>query len=262
MRSSDSSISTWSDCSTTGRTSTPHERRLAAPLVVEGGDPHQAVGALLDREGAVGVRHLHGEGGRLDAGLLRVRGLDELGLVALLLRPAQVHPLQLLGEVGGVDATGLGADVHQGLAGVVLTAQQRPDLHLVQGLLDGGELGLGLGTGVRVVLLLGHLEEHGEIVDPRAQRFGLPHLRLEVGQLAGDLLRLVRVVPQGRRGRLLLEHGDVCPQLVEVQNGLDRLHGRGEGLELFGYVDDCHTPSVTAPPGGKRRWRPGGRWGH
>src|SRR5690606_28655859 len=80
-----------------------------------------------------------------------------------------------------------------------------------------------------------------EIVDPAAQRLGLPDLRLEVGELAGDLLRLVRVVPQGRRGRLLLEHGDICPDPVEVQDGLDRLHGRGEGLELFGYIDDCHA---------------------
>src|SRR5690606_23763059 len=155
--------------------------------------------------------------------------------------------LELLGEVGGVDAAGLGADVDQRLAGVVLAAEEGADLHLVEGLLHLGELGLGLGAGVRVVLLLGHLEQHGEVVDPASQCLSLPDLGLEVGELAGDLLRLFRVVPEGRRGRLLLEHGDFCPHLVEVQNGLDRLHGRGEGLELFGYVDDCHTSSVTAP---------------
>ena len=85
-----------------------------------------------------------------------------------------------------------------------------------------------------------------EVVDPAAQRLGLAELGLEVRQLAGDLLRRLRVVPQGRRRRLLLEHGDVCPQLVEVQDGLDRPHGRGEGLQLFGYIDDCHGSSVTA----------------
>ena len=107
-----------------------------------------------------------------------------------------------------------------------------------------------------VVLLLGQLEEDAEVVDAAAQGLGLADLGLEVGELAGDLLRRVRVVPQGRRGRLLLEHGDVCPQLVEVQDGLDRLHGRGEGLQLFGYIDDCHGSSVTATRGAGARPRP------
>ena len=35
-------------------------------------------------------------------------------------------------------------------------------------------------------------------------------------------------------------------QLVEVEDGLDRPHGRGEGLQLFGNIDDCHGSSVTA----------------
>ena len=103
------------------------------------------------------------------------------------------------------------------------------------------QLGLGLGAGVRVVLGLGELEEHFEVVDPPAQRLRLADLGLQVRELAGDLLRRLGVVPQGRRGRLLLEHGDVCPQPVEVQDGLDRPHGRGEGLQLFGYIDDCHA---------------------
>ncbi len=40
------------------------ERRLAPALVVERADPHQPVGALLDRERAVGVRRVHREGRR------------------------------------------------------------------------------------------------------------------------------------------------------------------------------------------------------
>ena len=222
------------------------EGGLAAALVVEGRDAHQAVGALLDGERAVGVRRLDGEGGRLDAGLFRVRGLVDLGLVAVPLGPAQVHALQLLGEVGGVDAAGLGADVDQRLAGVVLAGEERADLHLVQRLADGGQLGLGLGAGVRVVLVLGELEEH-----PRSSMRPRSASALRSSAWRWESLLVIfcaalRVVPQGRRRRLLLEHGDVCPQLVEVQDGLDRPHGRGEGLQLFGYIDDCHGSSVTA----------------
>ncbi len=247
----------WSVCSTTGRISTPRERGLTAALVVEGRDPDEAVGALLDGERAVGVRHVHGEGGRLDAYLFGVRRLVELRLVAVALGPAEVHALELLREVGGVDAAGLGADGDDGLAGVVLAGEEGADLHLVQRLLDGGQFVLRLGAGVRVVLLLGHLEEDREIVDPAAEGLGLADLGLEVAQLAGDLLRRLRVVPQGGRCRLLLKDDDFCPQRVQVQDGLDRLHGRGEGLELFGYIDDCHASSVTAPPSGVCRGRNG-----
>ena len=52
--------------------------------------------------------------------------------VAVPLGPAQVHAQQHLGEVGGVDATGAGADGHDGLALVVLPRQQRADLELAQ----------------------------------------------------------------------------------------------------------------------------------
>ena len=86
------------------------EAGLAAALVVEGADPHQPVGAGLDAERAVGVRRVDREGGRLQAGLLGVGGLEDLDGVVVLLGPADVHPHQHLGEVGGVDATGAGAD--------------------------------------------------------------------------------------------------------------------------------------------------------
>ena len=96
------------------------EGGLAAALVVEGADPHQAVGAGLDREGAVGVGRVDRELGGLDARLLGVGHLVDLDAVLVLLGPARVHPHQHLGEVGGVDATGARADRHDRLALVVL----------------------------------------------------------------------------------------------------------------------------------------------
>ena len=44
------------------------ERRLAAALVIEGADAHEAVGAGLDAQRAVGVGRLNLEGRRLQAG--------------------------------------------------------------------------------------------------------------------------------------------------------------------------------------------------
>ena len=75
------------------------------------------------------------EGGRLQAGLLGVGGVEDLDGVLVLLGPAQVHPHQHLGEVGGVDAAGAGADGDQRLAGVVLAGQQGADLERLDRLL-------------------------------------------------------------------------------------------------------------------------------
>ena len=68
--SSDSGISMWSVVSMRGMTSTAAKDVLAAALVVEGADAHEAVGACLDAQRAVGVGRLHLEGRRLQAGLL------------------------------------------------------------------------------------------------------------------------------------------------------------------------------------------------
>ena len=91
----------------------------------------------------VRVRHLDREGGRLEARLLGVGGVVDLGGVTVALGPAQVHPHQHLGEVGGVHPAGAGADGHHGLAGVVLPGEQGADLHLLDGLGHGGRIGPG-----------------------------------------------------------------------------------------------------------------------
>src|SRR5437667_19401 len=64
------------------------EAGLSAPLVVERADPHQPVGTRLDRQRPVRVRLLDGERGRLDPGLLRVRGVVDVGGVPVPLGPA------------------------------------------------------------------------------------------------------------------------------------------------------------------------------
>src|SRR3954449_10949015 len=141
----------------------PGEGGLPPALVVERRDADEPVGALLDREGAVGVGHLDGEGGRLDARLLGVAHVVDLGRVLVPLGPAQVHAHEHLGEVGGVDATGLRADGHQRLAGVVLAGEQGAHLELVEHRADAGQLALGLGGGGLVALLLGHLVHQADV---------------------------------------------------------------------------------------------------
>ena len=104
------------------------EGGLAAALVVEGADAHQAVRAALDAQGPVGVGGVDLEGDRLQARLLGVGGVEDLDGVVVPLGPAGVHAQEHLGEVGGVHASGARADGDDRIAGVVLAAEQRADL--------------------------------------------------------------------------------------------------------------------------------------
>ena len=159
----------WSVCSTTGSTSTPAKLVCRRPWLSNGliRTSRWVPDSTLQR--AVRVRRLHREGGRLEPGLLGVRGVVDLGRVAVPLRPAQVHPQQHLGEVGRVHAAGAGPDGDQRLAGVVLAGEQGADLHLLDGLGQRGDLGADLGERARVVLGLGQLQQHAGVVEPAAQ---------------------------------------------------------------------------------------------
>ena len=249
-------MSTWSVDSTTGRDLDAGERGLPAPLVVERGDAHQPVGALLDRQRAVGERRVDLEGRRLDARLLRVGGVVDVGGVAVPLGPAQVHAHEHLGEVGGVHAAGLRADRHQRLAGVVLAREQRADLQALDVVAQLGALGVGVGQRPDPVgpaaLLLGQLVEHGQVVEAAAQLLDAPQVALGVREPAGDLLRGLGVVPQVRAPGLLGQVRDLGAQRGQVRHRLDALQGGGEVLQLGRDV------GVHNAPGYARRLSPAG----
>jgi hypothetical protein len=185
---------------------------------------------------------VHGEGRRLEAGLLGVGRLEDLDGVLVLLGPADVHPHQHLGEVRGVDATGAGADGDQGLADVVLAREQRADLERLDGLLDLGQLGLGLGQRVGVVELEAELDQGAEVLDPRLQLAEPVDLALQAGEPARDARGVGLVVPQVGSRDLLAEVGDLSPHAVEVEHLADRAHRRSELLDLGVVIGSCHNP--------------------
>jgi hypothetical protein len=188
------------------------EGGLPATLVVERADAHEAVGAGLNRERAVGVGNLDGKGRGLEPSLFRVRRVVHLGRIPVPLRPPQVHPQQHLGEVGRVHPARPGADGHQRLAGVVLAGEQRPYLELVDRLTEGHDLDGHLGCGVRVGLRLRQPVHELGVIQSGAQPLDPVDLALDIGEARRDHLSLRGVVPKVRsRGlslelRLLLAH--------------------------------------------------------
>ncbi len=197
------------------------EAGLAAALVVVFADAHDAVGALLDREGAVGVGAVDGEGGRADARLFGVGDVVDLGGEVVGLGPPQVHAHELFGEVAGVGAAGARADRDDAVAFVVFAREQGAHLQLVDGLADGGEFGENLGVGARVVLVPGELEEDLDVVHAPVQAGELVELGLDVGQAGGDLLGVLGVVPQSGVGGGGLEFVLLPSQRGQIEDGLD-----------------------------------------
>lgn len=198
------------------------------------------------------------EGRGLEAGLLGVRRLVDLDRVAVLLGPADVHPHQGLGEVGGVDATRAGADRDQGLARVVLTVEQGADLEALDDLLDLLELDLGVGEGGVVALLAAELDHDLEVLDATAERHHAVELALERGEPPRDPGRALDVVPEIRRGDLLAEVGDLDAHRVDVEHLLDGVHRRLELLDLCVVIGACHKEQGYVPEAG-RPTRPGRR---
>ena len=174
-RRSSSSSSTSTSSSTSGATSTCGERGVAARLGVERRDPDQPVDAALGGEQAVGVLAVGDEGRRLDPRLLAGRRLLHLDLEAAALGPAQVHAQQHLGPVLRVGAAGAGADRDDGVAGVVLAAEQPRLLELASRASTESSWDVELARELLVVGgQLGELVEVGDVGLERAKRLEPP----------------------------------------------------------------------------------------
>ena len=75
-----------------------------------------------------------------------------------------------------------------------------------------------------------------DVVEPAAQLLDPAQVALQVGQPRGERLGGLDVVPEVGRGGLLLELGDLLAQVVDLEDGLDRLQGRVQFVQDDGEV--------------------------
>ncbi len=178
--------------------------------------------------------------------LFGVRRVEDFDGVFVLLGPPQIHPHQHLGEVRSVDTPGAGANRHERIANVVLARQQGPDLERLHGFLHPDELGFGVCERLGVAFFLGHLDEQAEVVDPGVEFGEAVQLPVENRQPTRDALGVGLVVPKIGRSDLLAELGDFGAHLVQIQDLLDRVHGRLELLDLSVKVGSGHEKQPYA----------------
>jgi hypothetical protein len=220
------------------------ERGLPAALVVVLGDPDHPVRAVLAAQRAVGVGRVHRERGRLDPRLFRVRGVVHLGRVLVPLRPAQVHPHQVLREVRRVRAARLRVDRDQRLPGVVLAVQQGAHLELVDLPAQRGQL------AHRLVRVGSSFSLSARSNSTRCRRAagagGQPgQLGLQVGQPAGHLLRPVLVSPKPGVGGLLAQAVRLGLHSPGVEHRLYAGELRRQCRDLIGGIGTCHAGKPT-----------------
>ena len=166
---------------------------------------------------AVRVRPFDRERRVLDPAALARLQVDELGLEAAALGPAQVHAQQHLRPVLRLGAARARMDRDDGVAGVVLAAEHLLHLHLGEKLLDLGSLALCLG--VRVGFALGgHFEEHLAVAETAGEALPRVERGLQLGALLQELLRGLRVAPKVRRAALLGELGGAALELSDVKD--------------------------------------------
>jgi hypothetical protein len=81
-----------------------------------------------------------------------------------------------------------------------------------------------------------------DVVQAAAQLLDPAQVALQVGQLRGDRLGGLDVVPEVGRGGLLLELGDLVAHVVDAEDSLDRLQGRVQFVQDDGEVGSHGYP--------------------
>jgi len=191
---------------------------VATRAGVERALAHQAVHADLGAQPAEGVLTLDVHGGALDAGDFTFGQLDDGGVEATLVGPAQVHAQQDVGPVLRLGAAGAGLDVQVGVVHVHLAAEHATELKLGEGLFQGLQLGLDVADGAFITFLDSHVEQVlavGQAIGQLVQ--GLDDLR-QHGALAAQGLGVLGLVPDGCVFQLAVDFDQAVMLVIVVKD--------------------------------------------
>jgi hypothetical protein len=142
---------------------------------------------------------------------------EDLGLVALPLAPAQIHPQQDVRPVLGLGPAGPGVDRHDRV-GVVIGSQHPLQLQRPDASLEGRELFRDFGEHRRVLLLAGELQQIEQVASLAVHVFEAFERFLGAGAFPHELLGLLLVVPEALGAAEVRQPIDAVSQSVEVKD--------------------------------------------
>jgi hypothetical protein len=143
--------------------------------------------------------------------------VEDLGLVAAALAPAQVHAQQHLGPVLRFEASGARMDLEDRVPRIVLAAQKLLQFELIDGVLDLRHLGLQLGEALGVPLFR-EFEEELRLVDRITLLLPTADGGSDLRVLAVDLLGALGLVPEVGGGDQVRELGGPLLECREVKD--------------------------------------------
>ena len=244
IRRSFSLISISIVSSTTGYTKTL-ANGYAAATGRQGRDPNQPV-HLFRLQVPVCVLAPDLQRGALDPSLFAVLQIEQLHLVAVVLRPAGVHPHEHLGPVLRLRAAGARMDREQRIPRVVRPAQHVAELEPLHFMAKGLDLGPPLFLHRRIGVEgeeLAQLSEFLRLLGRRIPRLDPPLQLLDLGDNAP---RGRAVVPETRLGHPLLQFLETASLRGYVKDSLRVTRSASGNLAPAPASDSsCIPPILT-----------------
>ena len=203
------------------------EARMPPGIRIKRRNPHQPVDAGFRLRPAIGIVTRKADGGGFDPRLVAGLFVDDFGLEAATLAPADIHAVEHERPVLAFRATRAGMDFDEAIILVGLAGEQRLEFHFADFVDDGFKRRLRFSAHCGIALSLGHFVKFQRILEAVGDAAEIGNELFHPRALAQNLLRSLLIVPQIRVLRLGVELGGLFYEVVIVKGtsraGLGRL---------------------------------------
>ena len=172
--------------------------RVAPGCSIKRRNADQAMDAFFRFQIAIGVFTFDAESGALDARFIAGLHIQDSQFIAIAFGPAGIHADEHLRPVLGFRTAGTGVEGNEGVALVVFAGQEEPHFPLLDILEQVVVLLFNIFGKGSIAVFHGHFQILAEVVSFADEFFVTFDFRLEKRRFLGNLLGLIRVIPEGR----------------------------------------------------------------
>ena len=187
---------------------------MAPRIGIKGADAHQPVHALLSAQESIHIFTRYLKGYALDSRLIPVKQVQHLDAVPVPFTVTGIHPVQHLCPVLCLCSAGTGVQGQIGVAGIIVTPQQRLQFQGLKVLRQSADFLTGFGDKTLILHLLRQFHGRINIVCPFSQPLPMLDLCLCRTDLLADLRGTLKIIPEVR-----FVHGFVHFEQLLSQSG-------------------------------------------